>query len=341
MNTLFTIIIALLMFCLLIFSHEFGHFAAAKAVKVRVNEFAVGMGPLLFSRTRGETTYSLRALPIGGYCAMEGEDEDSDDEHAFNKRPAWAKFLVVLMGPVANMVLAVILLSAISLYSGAATTTIATVTEGAPAYEAGILEGDKIIAVNGEEISTWLDCATALSSVEAGSTVDVTVIRDGEELTITSATTTNETGRTVIGIKPRVSHNLFSSLSYGVKTTKSLTFEMYDIIKQMFTGSVSVSELSGPVGIVYAVSDTVRYGMIYVVFLAALISINLAVVNLLPFPALDGGRLVFIIVRLFTGKRISDAGEAKVHFIGILLLLALMVFVTWNDIVRLAGTLAG
>ncbi len=329
-----TIIYAILIFCVLIFVHELGHFLAAKACGVKVNEFALGMGPAIFKRQKGETLYSLRILPIGGYCAMEGENEDSDDEGAFNRKPAWQRAIVLVAGSFMNLLTAVILMIVIAFWSGQPTTVIDQVTDDSPAYEAGLQSGDEIVAVNGEAIEEWSEVIALIGGNESGA-VEITVLRDGEELTFAPETEYDEEmGREKIGIAVGVSHNVFEAVGDGVKNTGEMTVMMYDVIKQLITGEVSTSELSGPVGIVYMVNDTARAGAIYVVYLAALLSLNLAVINMLPFPALDGGRVLFLIIRLVTGRRVTDEMEAKIHFIGIVLLMVLMVYVTWQDILR-------
>lgn len=329
-----TIIYAIIIFCLLIFVHEFGHFIAAKACGVKVNEFSIGMGPAFFKRQKGETLYSLRIFPIGGFCAMEGEDEDSDDERAFNRKPAWQRAIVLAAGALMNLITAVILMIIIAFWSGQATTVIDQVLDDSPAYEAGLETGDEIIDINGSEINEWNDIIGIIG--ESGEeTASITVIRDGKEETLTSSMEYDEeAGRYKIGITPVIEHNVIASVGAGIRNTGDMTVMMYDIIKKLFTGEVSTKELSGPVGIVYAVSDTAKAGIIYVVYLAALLSLNLAIMNMLPFPALDGGRLLFLIIRKITGKRVTDEMEGKIHFIGIVLLMLLMVYVTWNDIFR-------
>lgn len=329
-----TIIYAVIIFCMLIFVHELGHFLVAKACGVKVNEFAIGMGPAIVKRQRGETLYSVRALPVGGYCAMEGEDEDSDDERAFNNKPAWKRALILAAGSFMNLLTAVILMIIIALWSGQATTTVGSVLDGSPAYEAGIRSGDVIESVNGQKTDQWDDILRTVGESE-GSSAEITLIRDGRSFTVTSDLEFDEAaGRNKIGITSRTEHRIIPAIGDGIENTWNMTVMMYDIIKQLFTGDVPVSELSGPVGIVYAVNDTAKAGVIYVVYLSALLSLNLAVMNMLPLPALDGGRLLFLLIRKITGKRVTDEMEGKVHFIGIMLLFALMIYVTWNDIVK-------
>ena len=329
-----TIIYAILIFCVLIFVHEFGHFIAAKACGVKVNEFSIGMGPAFFKKQKGETLYSLRIFPIGGFCAMEGEDEESNDERAFNRKPAWQRAVVLAAGAFMNLLTAVILMIIIAFWSGQATTVVDEVLDDSPAYEAGLQSGDEIVAVNDSRINDWNDILAAIGGSKADS-VELTVERNGRNISVTSAIEYDEeAGRSKVGIKPVVRHNIIESIGTGIKNTGNMTVMMYDIIKELITGGVSAKELSGPVGIVYAVNDTAKAGIIYVVYLSALLSLNLAIMNMLPFPALDGGRLLFLLIRKITGKRVTDEMEGKIHFIGIVLLMVLMVYVTWNDIVK-------
>jgi regulator of sigma E protease len=329
-----TIIYAILIFCVLIFVHEFGHFAAAKLCGVKVNEFSIGMGPAFFQRQRGETQYSLRILPIGGYCAMEGEDEDSEDERAFNNKPAWQRAIVLAAGAFMNLVTAVVLLIIIAFWAGQATTVMDEITDDSPAYEAGMQAGDQITAVDGQKTDSWSDITSVIGS-KKNEEVQVTVLRDGSELTMSVMTEYDKTEkRAKIGIKPHVEHNLGTSVTSGIKNTGKMAVTMYDVLKQLVTGKVSIKELSGPVGIVYVVNDTAKAGVIYVVYLSALLSLNLAIMNMLPLPALDGGRLLFLLIRRITGDHMTDEMEGKVHFIGIVLLMMLMVVVTWNDIIK-------
>lgn len=327
-----TIIYAIIMFCVLIFIHELGHFMAAKACGVKVNEFALGMGPALFKKRKGETLYALRAIPIGGYCAMEGEDEESQDERAFNNKPAWKKAIIVVAGAAMNLILCVVLMIAISMYTGTMTTTIDQVNPGSPAAEAGIETGDKILAIDGTKIESWTDIIQGITAAKDKTLISIE--RSGETLTLTSELTKGEDGRQIIGIVPEREHNLLTAVKGGTTGTWNMTKLMGKTISQLFTGDVSTKELTGPVGIVYTVNDTAKYGFSYLLYLTALISLNLAIVNMLPFPALDGGRLLFILVRKVTGRAITDEIEGKIHLVGIMLLFALMIYVTWNDILR-------
>ncbi len=327
-----TIIYAVILFVLLIFPHELGHFLVAKAVGVTVNEFSFGMGPALFQKEKGETLYSIRLVPIGGYCAMEGENETSDNSRAFNNKPGWAKISVLLAGSAMNVLIAVVSLSLVMGVIGTATTTIEQVISGSPAYEAGIQPGDEILAADGKAVESWTDLTEIVGS---GKEVSLTAERDGRQMDFLITPEKGEDGRHIIGITSKVSHNAFTAVSNGAKATWSMTKLLFDSVGQLITGKVSADEVSGPVGIITMAGETAQYGFTYFGYLVALISLNLALVNMLPLPALDGGRILFVFIRAVTGKMISDDLEGKIHGAGMVMLLALMILITWNDITRL------
>lgn len=331
--TITTIIYAILMFCVLIFVHELGHFIAAKSFGIRVNKFALGMGPVLLKKQKGDTEYSLRLFPIGGFCAMEGEDEESDDERAFNNKKAWQKIIVVCAGSLMNLILAIVLMIIVMFYIGSATTTLDKVVADSPAMAAGLQSGDQIVALDGKSVDKWSEITDILTSSKE-KTVIVTVDRDGQELNLESGFTKSDDGRQTIGIVPTLERNPATAVGDGFTATYNMGKMMLNVIRQLFTGEVSVKELSGPVGIVYMTGETVKTGLVNFIYFMALLSLNLAIINMLPLPALDGGRLLFIIARKITGKAITDNMEGKIHFIGIMLLFGLMIYVTWNDIIR-------
>jgi regulator of sigma E protease len=344
----------------LIFVHELGHLLTAKSVGIRVKEFAIGMGPRLWSVERGETKYSVRPFPVGGFCAMEGEDEESDDPRAFNNRPAPARAFVLVAGSGMNILLAILLLSLLIFVQGEPTVRVDTVTESSPAAAAGLKAGDVVLAVNGTPVSSWAEISEQLGVIanvsptqtnaesskqtdaEQSSApaphVDLRVRHaDGSEQTIPTVMYEDADNVYRVGIMPTMARNpgqFFHSFALGAKATWSMTKMMYNVIGDLFTGNAGIDQLTGPVGIVKAVGDTAKVGGGYVIELAALISLNLGIVNLLPLPALDGGRILFLVIRLFTGKRVSDALEARIHTIGILALFALMGYITIIDVNR-------
>jgi regulator of sigma E protease len=333
---LLTALLTILLFCVMIIPHEFGHFIVAKLVGVQVNEFSMGMGPAIFQRQRGETLYSVRLLPLGGYCAMEAEDEESDNPRAFTNKSAWEKFLVLIAGAAMNVITALlVMIIAVTAY-GMPSNTLGTVTSGQPAAKAGIAVGDTIVAINDTKTSTWSEVVSAINSAEQGKTLQVTFKRDGKEKTVSvTPSYSKKDKRYEIGIACGRSHNLFRGIKYGAISTWNLNKLMIKSIGMLFNGKAGMDDITGPVGMVSMVNQTSSYGGIYYMYLVALICLNLAYINLLPIPALDGGRILFLIIRKLTRGRVSENAEEYFHLVGMTLLLVLFVFVTWNDITRL------
>ena len=329
-----TIIYAVIMVCILIFVHELGHFIAAKACGVKVNEFALGMGPAIFQRKKGETTYSLRIIPMGGYCAMEGEDEESTDARAFNNQPALQKSIILVAGAAMNVLTALILMIVVSFCAGIPTMTIGDTVKDSPAQIAGLMPKDEIVRVDNMEIEKWSQFTKYIDEQDKGDKVEISFLRDGKEMTLAVGVAEQKNGDKYIGINAQPKKYQAAALIEGPKSTWYMAKDMFKILKELVTGDVSAKDLSGPVGIVYMVDKSVSAGIVTFIYFMALISLNLAVVNLLPFPALDGGRLIFVIIRKVTGKAITDNMEAIVHMIGMVCLLALMLYVTWQDILR-------
>ncbi len=264
---------------------------------------------------------------------MEGEDEESEDERAFNQKNAWQKIIIVCAGSLMNLLLAILIMIIVMFYMGSATTTLDKILDGSPAEVAGLQVGDKIVALDGEKVNKWSQVTEILSTAKEDK-ITVTVLRGSETLKLVSTFTKSDEGRQVIGITPTLQRNPGTAVKDGITATYQMATSMVELIKQLFTGEVSVKELSGPVGIVYMTGVTVKTGLVNFLYFMSLLSLNLAIVNMLPLPALDGGRLLFIIVRKITGKAITDDMEGKIHFVGIMLLFGLMIYVTWNDIVR-------
>ena len=331
---LLTLFWAIVVFCFLIFVHEFGHFITAKAVGIKVNEFAIGMGPVLFRRKKGDTEYSLRALPIGGFVKMEGEEENSDDPSAFNNKPTWAKALVVIAGSMMNLLTTIVILSLIYFSYGFPTTVINVVSVDKPAMEAGLLAGDKIIKINDLKISSWDEVVTAISNSK-GDNINITVNRNNQDIQISSKIGKDVNNRRIIGITPSFDKNPLKAITLGFTGTFEMAGMMLQYLGKLITGQGSTADLMGPVGIVNTIGEFAHKGFAYLANLTALISLNLAIVNLLPFPALDGGRLTFMLIRKFTGKIITDEIENKIHFAGLLMLFSLMIWITIQDVVKI------
>lgn len=331
-----TAILAIILFCVMIFPHELGHYIAAKRLGVKVNEFAFGMGPVIWKKQKGETLHSIRLFPIGGFCSMEGEDEDSDEPRAFNNKKPWQKIIILAAGSFMNVLCAILIMSIVVGVLGFTTTTIDTVSEGSPAETAGIMAGDEITDIDGQPIEAWTDVSAAIASAEGGQII-MTVQRDGRTLEAAVTPEQTQDGAYLIGITSRVSHNPFRAVAEGAKSTWNITVSMFQTLSQLFTGQLGADSLSGPVGMVQMVSQTTQYGWWYYGFLTALICINLAIINMLPLPALDGGRIIFVIISMITGRPVSQKVEGTVHFVGIMLLFGLMAYVTFNDITRIFG----
>ena len=333
-----TIFLVILLFVILIFPHELGHFVAAKLCGVQVNEFAFGMGPVILKKQGKETLYSIRAFPVGGFCAMEGEDteEATENPRAFNNKSWWKKIIILVAGAAMNIIIAFLVMIFAAVYMGTPTTTINSVTDGGAASMAGIQAGDKIVRVSDSRVDSWEEFVGCMQKeIKADKTISITVERNGKEKTFSLSSQRQKNGKYVIGVVSKQRHNLFIGMKNGMASTVKMTKALFESFKMLFTSKEAINQVSGPVGMIKIVSDAAGLGVFYYLYLVVLISLNLAIFNLLPLPALDGGRIIFVIIRMFTGRAISDKVEARVHMIGMALLLTLTVFVTWNDIMRL------
>ena len=340
------IIIALLVFSVIIIFHELGHFLLAKANGIRVNEFSLGLGPTIVGFTKGETKYSIKLLPFGGACMMEGEDSQSDDDRSFQKKSVWARISVVAAGPIFNFIMAFVLAVIILGNIGISTPTVAQVEDGYGAQTAGLQAGDEIIKMNHKHIHFFKEISM-YTLFHAGETVEVTYERNGERHIVeVQPTYDEEQGRYRYGIDGSGEYTKvgpIKTLQYSVYEVKYWIQYTVGSLKMLLTRQVSVNDLSGPVGIVKTIGDTYDMsksdGAFYVwmnlLNLALLLSANLGVMNLLPIPALDGGRLVFLVIEAIRGKRVSEDKEGMVHFIGLLCLFGLMILIMFNDIRKL------
>lgn len=347
------IIIAVILFGLLIAIHEFGHFIVAKLCGIQVNEFSIGMGPLLLHKQGKETLYSLRLLPIGGYCAMEGEDEESDDPRAFGNASGWKQFLVLIAGSAFNFLAGLVIL--LCLYSSVTSYATATITgfmDGCPCEgEEMLMAGDEILSIDGKAVLLSGDISTILS-LSDGDTVDLVVRRDGEKVKIEDLPLTlreyEVDGETVwrygiyLGVEEatipvRLRNGFYSAVDF-VRT-------VWWSLEMLFTGQAGLSDLSGPIGIVNTMSEvgeasaTVLDAILNLLYFAAFIAINLSVMNLLPIPALDGGRVFFLLLNgllyLVSRRRIPAKYEQYVHLAGMFALLLLMAVVALQDVYKI------
>ncbi len=339
---IFGIIVALFIFGIVIFVHELGHFIAAKKSGIKVNEFSIGMGPKLFSITKGETAYSIRLFPMGGFVAMEGEDEESDNERSFNKAPILNRIIVLAAGAFMNLVLGFFVLTILVNGEDLITSkTISSFYENSATQESGLMVGDEIVAVNGRKCYVVNDIFYEFARTQNGEAV-FTVLRDGEkqDIDIKFDTYTDDSGYmqmvidfTVLPIEKTVFTVLEESFNWTISITRMVFLSFIDLV----TGNVEVNQISGPVGIVSTISDAVSYGWYSVLVILAMITINLGVFNLIPFPALDGGRLVFLLIELIRGKPVPQKYEIFVNAAGFILLMSFMLFVTFSDVSRIFG----
>ncbi|MBN2260938.1 MAG: RIP metalloprotease RseP [Clostridiales bacterium] len=329
-----TIISFILVFGLLVIFHESGHFTLAKLNGIKVNEFSIGIGPKIYKKQKGETEYSVRAFPLGGFVKMEGEDEESENPRGFTNQTPLRRLSVIIAGPLMNFILAVILLSIIAFNIGMPTTTIDIVDEYMPAYTAGIQTGDKIIEIDGMEINVWQDVSSAIG--DSSGDIEILLDRNGEKLTVSVTPTLEEnTDRKIVGIIPTIEKSFFKSIAAGWNQMIFIFTSIFSFLKDLIVGNEVQGEVIGPIGIIGVVGQAADAGILSLLFIAAYLSINLGIINLLPFPALDGGRLIFILIELVRGKPVSPEREGFVHFIGFAILMALMVFVLFKDLIKL------
>jgi regulator of sigma E protease len=325
---------AIFVFLLVILLHELGHFSVAKLVGIKVNEFAIGMGPKIFQRQNGETKYTLRALPIGGFVRMEGEEENSDDPRSFGKASVMSRIATIAAGATMNFVLAIIVLSIVAFNVGVPTTTLSGTIDGSPAQESGIQAGDKILAINEIEIKEWQDIVDAINYYGIGSELSVKVERYGSFETIQVMPVEDE-GRVVIGITPEYKQSIGSAVKAGFQDTWYFIKLMFQFLGMLFQGEVSTNDLAGPIGVINEVGNAAKMGFTNLLYILGFISVNLGFFNLLPIPALDGSKIVFLLIELVRGKPIDPEKEGFIHLVGFVFLISLMLIVTYKDLLRI------
>ncbi|MBU5254791.1 RIP metalloprotease RseP [Tissierella praeacuta] len=328
-----TAISAVFVFLVVILVHEFGHFSVAKIVGIKVNEFSIGMGPKLFQKKKGETEYTLRALPIGGYVKMEGEDEASNDPRSFNKVSALSRIAVVAAGAIMNFVLAIVILTIVSYGIGMPTNIIDNTVPGSPAEKSGLISGDIIININGIEINNWDTTVDSINKSDPNKEMEIGIKRDNEIRKIMVKPIT-EKGKTIIGIVPKYEKSISSAIKGGFENTFMFLKLMFEFIGMIFKGKVGIKHLSGPVGVIHEVGVQAKLGIYNLLYILGFISVNLGFFNLLPIPALDGSRIVFLLVELVRGKPIDPEKEGFIHFVGFILLISLMLIVTYRDLIK-------
>lgn len=341
------IIIFLIILGVLVMVHEAGHFVIAKLNGIRVLEFCLGMGPQLVKFKKGETVYSIRLFPIGGACMFDGEDGNVEgggtgDEHCFNNASVWARIGTVVAGPICNFILAFIFSVIIVNFSVTDLPIVTMVTEGGAAAEAGILPGDEIVSVNGEKVHLYREIQV-ISQMNRGEPYEMVLNRDGELIEVSFTPKYDEQeGRYFMGLAGAEYEEFrgWDSLKYGFYEVRYATVSTYKSLLQMIQGQVKSEDMAGVVGIANMVDETYeavkpagwQSVLLTMMNLAAILSVNLGIINLLPLPALDGGRLVFLAVEVVRGKPVPPEKEGMVHAIGFVFFMVLMVFLVFNDI---------
>ena len=352
MTILINIIIFILILSVIVAIHEFGHFIFAKLMGVYVYEYAIGMGPRIFSfkPKKSETVYSLRAIPLGGFCSLAGEDTENDDDEEVPKnmrlqsKKPWQRFLIMFFGPGFNFLLAIIILFSIALFCGGTTydPIINGVTKNTPAHEVGLEKGDRIVKIDNHKIKTIDDVSLYLTVADKtkGTTIKVEKAGTGkvEEYKIKPKKIVKDkkTGYVYgLSLKSEKTKGFVNARKYTFVKTNSLFRQMFVTIESLFTGKVSVNQLSGPVGIYSIVSEQAKSGFANLMYLMAYLSINVGFLNLLPIPAFDGGHILFILIELIRRKPVKPEVENTIHTVGLCLLMLLMIYVTINDIFRI------
>ena len=342
---LLTIVSAVFVFGLLVLVHEWGHFITAKMTNMRVDEFAIGFGPKLISWQKGETLYALRAIPLGGFNRIAGMDLDEEEndagDRAYFKRPIWARMIVILAGSVMNFVLPVILFFLIFLCVGVQTPStepiVGAVMANRPAASAGLMAGDRITSINGQTINEWANISEVFKD-SAGKPFEVTYLRGDESRHTTVIPVLDESSnRVVIGIQGRVVSQEVSigeAASLSVEKTWRIFKAMLEALAMLVTKEGASSELSGPIGVAQMAGEVAQHGFIPLLNFAAFLSLNLGIVNLLPVPALDGGHFITLVIEAVRGKQMSKKAMYYIQAVGVVILMSLMIFATFNDITR-------
>ena len=337
-NTVYPVLIAILFFELIIIIHEGGHFVAARLMGIKVNEFSVGMGPKVFQFKKGETTYSLRWILFGGYCAMEGEDEDSDDKRAFSNKKVIQRIFVVVAGALMNLVLGFIIVAIIVCSQNlVGTTTIARFDENAKSSQV-LMVGDEIKSIDGMRVFTSTDVSTGLTR-SADNKLDMVVVRDGREMNLTAEFDMEEyEGKQyirmdfwILGVKKTFTSVLKETAGQFLSYTRMVFLSVHDLI----AGRYGISDLSGPVGAVSVVSTAVKTSSLSMLRIMALLTINVGLFNLFPIPALDGWRLFLLIFEGIFRKKLPSKWEWVINAAGLAILLGFMCIITFSDIRKL------
>ena len=345
MTTFLSIIGALLLLTLFVAVHELGHYAAGRLLGFGILEFAIGMGPVVFKRVKNGIQYSLRALPLGGMCRFYGEDEAVPEGASpmvpFNGQKVWKRAIVVAAGPFMNILLALVFAAiCLGVFGDYAAQVQAFSFENSPAEAAGVQMGDMIYAIDGERLLSYSEAVPAIRAAD-GEALEITVLREGRKVDLTLRDVYNaEAGYNLIGVNigvARRTYTFFEAIGDCFGYVWAIVREMVQAIGRMFATGVQEGDLMGPVGTISVMSELVRYGWETILRMAVLISVNLGILNILPLPALDGGRLLFMAIEGVRGKAIRPETEGMIHFVGLILLFGLVIVLTIQDVRGLFG----
>lgn len=349
MSIILNIILFVLILGVIVFIHEFGHFIFAKLNGVYVYEFAIGMGPKLLSKKGKETEYTLRAIPIGGFCQLAGEEVDEDEmkkvpknRRLQDKKP-WQRFLIMFFGAGNNFLSAIIIIFFISLIWGGTSMTpkISSMEKNYPAEKVGLEKNDIILKINDHKTTTMDDVSLYLTVANHDKNTKIQVKKqDGtiKNYNVKPKKVTKEKNTTYvygIGLRQEKTYGLTNAFKYTYKKTASIFKQMFVTVGYLFTGGIKISQLSGPVGIYSVVGEQSKAGLSSILYLIAFLSINVGFINLLPLPAFDGGHILFIIIEKIKGSPVDPKTENIIHTIGLMLLMLLMIYITLNDVLKL------
>ncbi len=344
-----TLIYFILILGITIFIHELGHFIFAKKAGIYVYEFSVGMGPKIYSfkRKNDETTYSIRLIPLGGYVQMAGEEVEDDELIPYDKKiqsKSWGqRFITIVAGALFNFLLAIVFLFIIGLFFGSPETSpiVGEVSKEYPAYTAGVEEGDLILSIDGKKMDTWDDVLLELELIESGKTVVFKFEKSSGQIKTLNITPIKEVNNGEINYKYGISmtevknFGLFSAIEFTFVKFVSVIKSMAIVVSSLITGGIGIESLAGPVGIYNIIGQEARAGIVNILYLVAFLSINVGFINLLPFPAFDGGRVLFLIIEKIKGSRVNAKVENIIHAVGFVLLILFMILITMQDIKKL------
>ena len=330
-----SILAAFAVFLFVVLFHELGHFIAAKSVGIKVNEFAVGMGPAILKRQRGETEYSLRLLPLGGYCAMEGEDENSDDPRGFEQAKPLGRFLTIFAGPFMNILIAILVFTFYTAMIGKPVPIIKELVEGSPLAQTEIEPGDRILSINGQEL-TGQDHLKDLVRQSEGNPIEIEYETTSGNRKNIQVQPKEENGQYLLGFIAETTYDdFFYFIRAGWMMTWQTFISLFQIIGMLISGKLGLDAVSGPVAVISTIGQAAKTGLANLLYLTAYISVNLAFFNLLPIPALDGSKLVFILLEKLRGKPLNKETEGKITMVGFIFLLSLIFLVSIKDIMAL------